>query len=98
MYRLTALIFATTLFLHTAAQQKIVPSAVGVASDDSALFSKLKYRLVGPFRGGRSAAVAGDYRQKNTFYFGGTGGGVWKTKDGGSNWVNILEVPSGLSP
>jgi photosystem II stability/assembly factor-like uncharacterized protein len=91
MYRLTALIFATTLFLHTAAQQKIVPSAVGVASDDSALFSKLKYRLVGPFRGGRSAAVAGDYRQKNTFYFGGTGGGVWKTKDGGSNWVNISD-------
>src|SRR5947207_7672984 len=52
--------------------------------DDSVLLSKVKYRLVGPFRGGRSGAVGGDYKQKNTFYFGSTGGGVWKTIDGGS--------------
>src|ERR1035437_8724617 len=60
-------------------------------SEDSILFSKMKYRLVGPFRGGRSGAVAGDYRQKNIFYFGATGGGVWKTIDGGSNWKNISD-------
>ena len=60
-------------------------------NDDSILFSKVKYRLVGPFRGGRSGAVTGDPRQKNTFYFGGTGGGVWKTIDGGSNWKNISD-------
>jgi photosystem II stability/assembly factor-like uncharacterized protein len=58
---------------------------------DSVLFSKLKYRLIGPFRGGRSAAACGDYRQKNTFYMGATGGGVWKTIDGGSNWKNISD-------
>ena len=59
--------------------------------DDSILYSKVKYRLVGPFRGGRSGAVTGDLKQKNTFYFGSTGGGVWKTIDGGSNWKNISD-------
>jgi photosystem II stability/assembly factor-like uncharacterized protein len=59
--------------------------------DDSAYFSKVKYREVGPFRGGRSGAVAGSYKNKNTFYFGATGGGVWKTADGGNNWKNISD-------
>src|SRR5438270_396156 len=59
--------------------------------EDSILLSKVKYRLVGPFRGGRSAAVTGSYKNKNTFYFGATGGGVWKTTDGGSNWKNISD-------
>jgi photosystem II stability/assembly factor-like uncharacterized protein len=64
---------------------------------DSVLLSKVKYRLIGPFRGGRSAAVAGSYRNKNTFYFGATGGGVWKTTDGGSNWKNISDKYFGSS-
>jgi photosystem II stability/assembly factor-like uncharacterized protein len=51
----------------------------------------MKYRLVGPFRGGRSGAATGSYKNKNTFYFGATGGGVWKTTDGGSNWKNISD-------
>src|SRR6476659_8118182 len=60
-------------------------------NDDSLLFSKVKYRSIGPYRGGRSGAVTGDLNQKNTFYFGSTGGGVWKTIDGGSNWKNISD-------
>lgn len=60
-------------------------------NEDSAYFSKTKYRLIGPWRGGRSGAVAGSYKNKNTFYFGATGGGVWKTTDGGSNWKNISD-------
>ena len=59
--------------------------------EDSMYFSKVKYRSIGPFRGGRSGAVAGDFSQKNTFYFGATGGGVWKTIDAGSNWKNISD-------
>ena len=59
------------------------------------LFSKVKYRLVGPFRGGRSAAVAGSYVNNNTFYFGATGGGLWKTTDGGSNWKNLSDKKIG---
>src|SRR4051812_4145956 len=58
---------------------------------DSAFLSKMKFRLVGPFRGGRSGAVTGSYTNKNTFYFGATGGGVWKTMDGGNNWKNISD-------
>jgi len=76
------------LAIFTSAQKS--PRAV---SDnwDSIFFTKTKYRLVGPFRGGRSCTVAGDYKDKNTFYFGATGGGVWKTQDGGSNWQNISD-------
>ena len=59
--------------------------------DDSLLYSSLNYRLVGPFRGGRSAAVTGDPEHKNLFYMGATGGGVWKTQDGGNNWKNISD-------
>jgi photosystem II stability/assembly factor-like uncharacterized protein len=49
-------------------------------------FEGLEFRNIGPYRGGRSCAVAGVRHQPNTFYFGGTGGGIWKTTDGGSNW------------
>lgn len=60
-------------------------------SDDIDLLANTKFRNIGPFRGGRSGAVAGDPLEKNTFYFGATGGGVWKTNDGGSNWKNITD-------
>lgn len=68
-----------------------IPVAVKQDNTDSVLFSRQRYRLVGPFRGGRSGAVAGSYKNRNTFYFGNTGGGVWKTNDGGSNWKNITD-------
>lgn len=61
------------------------------APQEIPFFKNLEYRLIGPFRGGRAAAVAGSYKNKNTFYFGATGGGVWKTTDGGSNWSNISD-------
>ena len=46
-------------------------------------YDALEYRLLGPFRGGRSAAVTGVPNQPNLFYFGSTGGGIWKTTNGG---------------
>src|SRR5689334_20725455 len=49
----------------------------------------LQYRLIGPFRGGRVTTVAGVPSQPKTYYFGGTGGGVWKTTDGGINWQPV---------
>ncbi|MGX1928232.1 WD40/YVTN/BNR-like repeat-containing protein [Flagellimonas sp. 2504JD4-2] len=55
------------------------------------LYSSLEYRLVGPFRGGRSAAVTGVPGKPNLFYFGATGGGVWKTTNGGRSWENISD-------
>ncbi|MEM8510122.1 MAG: glycosyl hydrolase [Bacteroidota bacterium] len=60
-------------------------------SFSSELYSSLEYRLVGPFRGGRSAAVTGVPGAPNLFYFGATGGGVWKTLDGGRSWKNISD-------
>jgi len=58
---------------------------------DEALYEALEYRLIGPFRGGRSAAVTGVPGKPNLFYFGATGGGVWRTKDGGRSWDNISD-------
>lgn len=55
------------------------------------LYSSLSYRLIGPFRGGRSAAVTGVPGKPNLFYFGATGGGVWKTVNGGHTWENISD-------
>ena len=55
------------------------------------LYKGLEYRLVGPFRGGRSAAVTGVPNQPNLFYFGATGGGIWKTTNGGREWENISD-------
>ncbi|MEP6925154.1 MAG: glycosyl hydrolase [Pyrinomonadaceae bacterium] len=57
----------------------------------SGALKNLNYRLVGPFRGGRVGAVAGVPAQPNVYYFGATGGGVWKTTDGGVNWENISD-------
>ncbi len=74
-----------------AALAAILPMAALAQNVDSVLFSKTKFRNVGPFRGGRASSVVGDTKQKNTFYFGATGGGVWKTIDGGSNWKNISD-------
>ncbi len=90
MKKVSLLLFIIFFGINLSAQNKKKPDNLNT-SEDSILFSKVKYRLVGPFRGGRSGAVAGDYRQKNTFYFGSTGGGVWKTIDGGSNWKNISD-------
>lgn len=64
---------------------------------DTNLFSAMRWRLVGPFRGGRVTAVAGLPGDPNTFYFGTPGGGVWKTTDGAQVWHPIFDsvpVPS----
>ncbi|MGI9594072.1 MAG: WD40/YVTN/BNR-like repeat-containing protein, partial [Patiriisocius sp.] len=58
---------------------------------DQGLYNALEYRLVGPFRGGRSAAVTGVPGKPNLYYFGAAGGGVWETKNGGRNWKNISD-------
>lgn len=55
------------------------------------LYSSLEYRLIGPFRGGRSGTVTGVPGEPNLYYSGATGGGVWRTKDGGRSWENISD-------
>lgn len=58
---------------------------------DQSLYSSLKFREIGPFRGGRSCAVTGVEGNPNLFYFGSTGGGIWKTTDGGKTYKNISD-------
>jgi photosystem II stability/assembly factor-like uncharacterized protein len=58
---------------------------------DRALYQALEWRNVGPFRGGRVTAVAGHAGQPFTFYLGATGGGVWKTENGGVGWHNVSD-------
>ena len=70
-------------YADAAAQQPV--------SYDTTLYNALDYRSVGPYRGGRSAAVVGVPGQPMVAYFGGTGGGVWKSNTGGANWDNISD-------
>ena len=55
------------------------------------LIESLKFRQIGPFRGGRSAACCGVRGNPMLYYMGAAGGGVWKTADAGSTWENISD-------
>ena len=60
-------------------------------NSESSSWDALKFRCIGPPRGGRVVAVAGHPTEKNVFYFGAVAGGVWKTIDGGHYWENISD-------
>ena len=62
----------------------------GAALDTTAL-NTLRWRELGPFRGGRSVAVAGSAARPNEYYMGTTGGGVFKTLDGGQSWAPVTD-------
>ncbi|PYR92741.1 MAG: glycosyl hydrolase [Acidobacteria bacterium] len=59
---------------------------------DTSLFAGLRWRSIGPNRGGRSQAVAGSASRPLEYYFGATGGGVWKTTDGGQTWRPVSDA------
>jgi len=85
-------VFAATPRAQTTPGTGTTQSAATTApAFDSASLSALAWRNIGPFRGGRVVAVAGVPQQPRTFYFGGVGGGVWKTTDGGETWANITD-------
>jgi photosystem II stability/assembly factor-like uncharacterized protein len=65
--------------------------ALGAQQFDPALYSGMRWRLVGPFRGGRVLAVTGVRGQPHVFYLGSAGGGVWKTNDAGRTWTPIFD-------
>jgi photosystem II stability/assembly factor-like uncharacterized protein len=60
-------------------------------SIDEKVYNAAQWREVGPFRGGRASSVTGVPGKPNLFYMGATGGGVWRTKDGGQTWENISD-------
>ena len=67
------------------------PAPAASADWDSDQLESVEWREVGPYRGGRSAAVTGIPQDRETFYFGSTGGGVWKTHNGGGAWENVTD-------
>ena len=87
----------TTITLAAAAIAANLAQPVPALAQDTAarfseeLFGSLRYRYVGPSRGGRVTAVAGHRDQPSTFYMGATGGGVWKTTDYGHGWDNVSD-------
>src|SRR5215470_3227455 len=67
------------------------PEAPETAEHEDPTFKGMKYRLVGPFRGGRSLTAAGVPGDPTTYYFGATGGGVWKLTDGAMTWSSVFD-------
>jgi photosystem II stability/assembly factor-like uncharacterized protein len=69
----------------------LAPARVCGQQFDPSLFSGMRWRMIGPFRGGRAVAVAGVIGQPNVFYFGAVCGGVWKTTNAGTTWTPIFD-------
>ena len=80
---------ALTLLFPGNAQRRKKKENPPVLSDT--LFHGVKWRNIGPFRGGRSVAACGVVSQPGTYYMGSTGGGVWKTMDDGITWNNVSD-------
>src|SRR5262245_14535909 len=93
MYRKSIVTFSSFALLAAAAWFAINVDAQRRQSSASPTDSLkvLQWRSIGPFRGGRSTAVAGVASQPMVYYFGGTGGGVWKTTDGGIDWTPVSD-------
>ena len=66
-------------------------SAASAAPVDPSLYSSLRWRLLGPFRAGWAEMIEGVPSKPNTFYFGASGGGVWKTDDAGRTWTSLFD-------
>lgn len=66
-------------------------AVTALAQSMDSIFQSVKYRNIGPFRGGRSVAASGVVGDPMTYYMGNTGGGLWKTEDGGQLWNNISD-------
>jgi len=81
-------LLASCLFLMSAYK---VNAQNTVSKFNEEFYKSLEWRNIGPFRGGRSAAVTGVANKSNLYYFGATGGGIWKTTDAGNTWSNISD-------
>jgi photosystem II stability/assembly factor-like uncharacterized protein len=88
-------VFVTTA--AEAAAQAVRPGDRAALTGDSTFLAGLQYRMIGPFRGGRSTAVTGVPGAPHTFLMGATGGGVWSTDDAGTTWTNISDKTFGGS-
>ena len=90
-FLMLAILSVPQVYAQSRTGQPMMPSV------DPALFKGLRYRLVGPSRGGRVTTVTGVPSQPKTFYMGVASGGLWRTTDGGTTWIPITDgkVPLG---
>jgi len=89
--KLITLAGAAAIALSTWTYLAPVTAAQSAPVVDEGLYSGMRWRSIGPARGGRSIAVGGSDARPNEYWFGATGGGAWKTTDGGSNWEPMTD-------
>jgi photosystem II stability/assembly factor-like uncharacterized protein len=87
----TALLLASVLGFAGRSPEPARPGFQTPAAIDSALLGGYRWRNIGPDRGGRSLAISGVVGQPRVGYFGATGGGLWKTTDGGETWAPVTD-------
>ncbi len=80
----------STLFIFTAAFL-LMPRISDAQTVDPSLYQSMRWRMIGPFRAGRTVGAAGIPSQPNVFYIGVNNGGVWKTTDAGRTWQPIFD-------
>src|SRR5438094_4163304 len=86
-----ALLFAGALLVDPPAAAQRGRGAGSSAADSAGPFGALRWRNIGPNRGGRSIAVSGSVARPLEYYFGATGGGLWKSVDGGTTWRPVTD-------
>src|SRR5271163_276108 len=91
MHRLLSLVIVVSCCLPAPAQRRGGQGTAGPAFTIQGPLRDVRWRSIGPFRGGRAVAVAGIPSQPQTYYFGSTGGGIWKTTDGGFTWLPVAD-------
>jgi photosystem II stability/assembly factor-like uncharacterized protein len=89
---LLLLFFVAAVLSAAPAKPKAAAPAESKPSLDASQLKGLQWREVGPYRGGRADAVEGIAGDRNTFYFGSSGGGVWKTSDAGQTWKAVSDT------
>src|SRR4029453_19320963 len=92
-YRSTVLValFLAVCVSAASVQSAGSPTPTPAGTIDEKLFNGMRWRQVGPFRGGRALAIEGVIGEPDTYYFGAVAGGVLKTTDGGANWTPLFD-------
>src|SRR5881275_819791 len=90
--RVTALVgLILTVSILPVSVRSAASSTLTTVAVDEKLFNGMRWRQIGPFRGGRALAIEGVVGEPDTYYFGAVAGGVWKTTDGGANWTPLFD-------
>ncbi|MDX1939549.1 MAG: glycosyl hydrolase, partial [Saprospiraceae bacterium] len=85
-------LFLLAMFINGVASDLFAqPTTSSKPVFDSKFYNKMEWRNIGPLRGGRSLGCTGSPGRPNEYYFGATGGGLWKTVDGGQNWFPVTD-------